>query len=214
MSLNVLHISDTHLKPFKELPSADLLIHSGDALNYGTMEDLIRFRTQLEAIKHNYELIVFVPGNHDRIFEDSYFIAEQFLKETIPNLQVLDNRPYMFKGYKLYGSPDQPYFCNWAFNVKNPHGLYDIYSMIPDDTDILITHCPPKGILDEVYKESVGSIELKAHLHRLKQLKLHCFGHIHYSTGMKGLDKVIFSNGAVCNEDYECVNGGNYIGLP
>lgn len=213
MGLKITHVSDTHLKQFNPEP-ADILIHSGDALNYGNVEELVKFRIQLEAVKKDFSRILFVAGNHDRIFEDSPALAEEILKESIDNIDILDSKAVSIKGgLKVYGESAQPYFCNWSFNIKNPHSLYSIYSQIPDDVDILITHCPPKGILDSVYGESVGSIELKAHLHRLKKLKLHCYGHIHFSAGIEIIDGVTYSNGAICNEEYESTNKGNTFEL-
>lgn len=206
--LTICHISDTHLRPFPELPEADILIHSGDALNGGSISELDKFRKQIEAIQSKYKHILFTPGNHDRIFEQNYKVAEEFLYETIPNILILHNQEWKHPAlpYKFYGTADQPEFCNWAFN-KDPEELINSYSKIPDDTDILITHCPPHGTLDYTMRgEHVGSKELQFELLRLKNLKLHMFGHIHYSYGQIQLNGVKYSNGAICGENYQPIN--------
>lgn len=210
--VKIVHLSDTHLRPFNPEPG-DILVHSGDALNYGNLEELTKFRSQLEAVHKNYKHILFIAGNHDRIFEEAPSLAEEFLLEKIPNLHILNNKSIELEGLKFYGESSQPFFCNWAFNVEDTHKLYDIYAQIPDDVNVLITHCPPKGILDSVYGESVGSIELKAHLPRLKQLKAHLWGHIHYSYGLEQVNGIYYSNAAACNEEYIAVNKENVIEL-
>lgn len=196
----LVHVSDTHLRPFNPEPG-DILVHSGDALNYGHMADLIRFREQLVPLVNNYKHIVFVPGNHDWIFQNDPNLAVDFLKESIPNLTVLHNQSAEILGLKFYGTADQPEFCNWAFN-RNSYDLLESYGRIPDDVEILITHCPAKGMRDVVFGESVGSQELQINMPRLKKLKAHLFGHIHFSRGMDYINDIYYSNGAMVDERY------------
>ncbi len=215
MTLKLLHLSDTHLQTFPELPEADILAHSGDALNYGGMDDLIEFRKQLEPIHTRFQHILFTPGNHDWIFEKNYKFAEEFLYEKIPNILVLHNQEWKHPAipYKFYATSDQPAFCNWAFN-RSPQALIKSYENIPRDTQILITHAPAHGILDKtMYGEEVGSKELKEELPKLKDLKLHMFGHIHHSYGQTKQNGVIYSNGAICNEDYKPTQAPRIIEL-
>lgn len=216
--ISIVHISDTHLKPFPELEKADILIHSGDALNYGNLEELIKFRDQLKAISQNYSHVIFVPGNHDRIFEEDFHLAEGLLKETVSNLTILHNSSVQILGFNFYGTADQPEFCNWAFN-KDRHELIQSYSNIPENTNILITHCPAYGMLDIICNAKppqgihVGSNELQYKLQELKNLKLHCFGHIHFSSGLSNINDIYYSNGAICDEQYIPTNKGNLIEL-
>lgn len=218
MNVKICHISDTHTLPFKIEP-ADILVHSGDALNSGKFKDLVTFRLQLEEIKEHFKHIVYVPGNHDWELQYKPKESEEFLQSTVPNLVVLHEKSIELMGLKFYGTAYQPFFCNWAFNVQYPKDLKEIYERIPDDTQVLVTHCPPYGILDHVINrwnpngEHVGSKELADELPRLKALKLHMFGHIHYSSGMKLIDGVEYSNGAICDEAYLAVNKPNVIEL-
>ena len=75
------------------------------------------------------------------------------------------------------------------------------YANIPDDTDILITHTPPFGILDFDDNINYGSEELLGRI-SVVQPQLHLFGHIHAQYGMTILNGITFSNGAVMNADY------------
>ena len=87
------------------------------------------------------------------------------------------------------------------------------YANIPDDVEVLITHCPPKGILDKLRTKELGSPELAYQYPRLTKLKAHLWGHIHYSYGLLNKDGVYYSNAAICNEAYEAVNKENVIEL-
>lgn len=203
--IKLVHVSDTHLKDFNPEPG-DILIHSGDALNSGRFSELSKFRTQLKLIKDNYKHIVYVAGNHDIVFEDDYGVADLFLKEEINNLIILHNQSIELEGIKFYGTSDQPE-CGWAFG-KLPDELEQSYNNIPDDTEVLITHCPPRGIQDLAVNSNYpngkrfGSIELLAALNRLPKLKAHLYGHIHYSHGILHHNNIIYSNAAICNEYY------------
>jgi Icc-related predicted phosphoesterase len=217
MSIKICHISDTHLRDFNPEP-ADILVHSGDALNSGSKTDLIEFRQQLVCIKDNYSDIVFVAGNHDWEFQHRPEESKAFLKELIPNIHVLQNESIELFGLKFYGSSDQPIFYDWAFN-KSSHDLLHSYSNIPEDIDVLITHVPAKHTLDYVANRfnpngaNVGSQELAIHIPRLKQLKAHLFGHIHYSAGILVKDGIVHSNASICDEQYIPVNKANIIEL-
>lgn len=213
MPLTICHISDTHLQALPVEP-ADILVHSGDFLNYGAMEELVQFRNQLEKVKDKFDKIILVAGNHDEIFETNPHTSKSFLLETIPNLVYLHHETYEYKGYKIFGTPWQPFFNNWSFNVKDNLELYEKYLQIPEDTQILITHCPAEGILDRTHDmKKVGSKALKLALLQLKELKAHMFGHIHYSYGVDYISDVQYSNGAICGEDYKPTNKPRIITL-
>jgi Icc-related predicted phosphoesterase len=134
------------------------------------------------------------------------------------------------EGLKIYGTPWQPYFCNWAFNIYESDRLISLYQNIPEDLDILITHCPPYNILDKTHitpayydntvncgEEPLGSKELETVLSELGEHrpKIHCFGHIHGDggniVGLPYLTKpypggVCYINASVCDENYNPIN--------
>jgi len=218
MSTKIIHVSDTHLRPFNP-EEGDILIHSGDALNRGDFySELPRFREQLELIKDRYRYIIFTPGNHDRCIEANYSESVKFLKETVENIHVLHNESITIDNIKFYATADQPFFFNWAFN-KSSTDLRESYSNIPEDTEVLITHCPAKMILDFVDNRfnpggnNVGSQELADRLPKLTKLKAHLCGHIHFSNGIKTVGNVIHSNASICDEQYNPTNKWNVIEL-
>src|SRR5690606_9104680 len=105
-----------------------------------------------------------------------------------------------------WGSPITPYFHNWAFNRKRGAKIKAHWDLIPDDTDILITHGPPFGILDEtVYSKRTGCEELLLRVYQV-QPKYHIFGHIHEDYGMLAKRETTFVNASVLDDRYELVN--------
>lgn len=214
MGLKIVHLSDTHNKhkDILNIDDGDIIIHSGDATGMGYLSEVTSFLTWFGSLPHKHK--IFVAGNHDWLFDEDPVLANQL---SIDNGIIwLQNEAITIDGIKFYGTADQPVFFDWAFN-KNSHELLHSYVNIPDDTDVLITHCPPKGMLDYTINRynpqgvHVGSEELNIHLLRLKNLKAHLFGHIHYSSGQKLHDGIIYSNGAICDESYRVTYNGNII---
>jgi len=83
--------------------------------------------------------------------------------------------------------------------------LAAVWSNVPADTDVLITHSPPFGILDVVNGEHVGCRDLARELKRIRP-RLHIFGHIHQSYGRIDRDGTIYVNAALRDEEYKLVN--------
>jgi len=186
------------------LPDGDLLIHSGDATSVGQIIDIVKFNQELGGIKTKYKHgIIFIPGNHDFLFERN----QQLARDIMTNAKVLIDESVEIEGIKIYGSPWQPEFNNWAFNLPRGEALKQRWSTIPDDTNILVTHGPPYGILDKCPDGSlVGCEELYKRVFELKQLKLHQFGHIHHAWGTKQIDNITFINASICTENYKPTN--------
>lgn len=214
--MKIICISDTHNQHEKlNLPEGDLLIHSGDWTNRGTEKEILKFINWLSDQSKNYRNICFCAGNHDWLPEKDPIRFLNIISDLLPNnVHYLQDNYVIIEGLKIWGSPNTPYFCNWAFN-KDEQELEDSWENIPEDTDILITHGPPFQILDEVpsdYREegqclNVGCEFLKKRVENLNQLKLHVFGHIHYSYGYKTLNGyTTFANAAICDEKYSPSN--------
>lgn len=200
--MKVVLISDTHLCHLRwplEIPECDLLIHAGDALNGGSEAELVLFSGWFNSQKAKYK--VFVPGNHDRIFEDDPERAVQLLPRDV---LCLVGDGYDPGGIKIYGAPWQPEFCEWAFNLPRGAALAKKWAQIWPGMDILVTHGPPMGILDWSHfsSEHVGCADLRRALVRVKP-KLHVFGHIHGSYGTVVHDGTLFVNAAICDEGYK-----------
>ena len=206
--LKIVCISDTHNCSEKiVVPDGDILIHSGDATITGTIEEIVLFNNWFANLPHKYK--IFVAGNHDWLFEKNNRFARNLLDKSIIYLQ---DSSVEIEGLKIYGSPWQPRFFDWAFNLMRGAELAEKWKMIPDDVDILITHGPPNGILDEVprrdFVENTGCEELRKRVEelRLKNLKLHIFGHIHCGYGTTEKCGVKFVNASNCDESYEPIN--------
>ena len=212
MKTKITYISDTHTKHHKctnDLPGGDILIHSGDIMNSGySVDDIYQFCDWFSGLD-NYKHKIFIAGNHDRYFEDNPKDVVEILKEY-PNITYLQDSSIVINGLTIYGSPWQPEFCNWAFNLpKGGEELESKWAAIPENTDILITHGPPQGILDmsgAPYNEpNLGCSMLRARIDKIKPM-MHVFGHIHGSAGYEFNNGTYFFNASILNERYEYWN--------
>lgn len=207
--MKIVCISDTHNCNAQLLvPEGDLLIHSGDATTTGTIEEVVRFNKWIAGLPHKYK--VFIAGNHDWLFERQNPLARRLLDSGVIYLQ---DSSAEIEGFKIYGSPWQPRFFEWAFNLSRGPELAEKWRLIPDDVEILITHGPPNGILDLVPRkrgiENTGCEELRKRVETLTghgKLKIHVFGHIHCGYGIEEQFGIRFINASTCNEAYLPVN--------
>ena len=203
----IVAISDTHGHVIKNLPKADLLIHSGDWSGRGTYEDTLKFMVWMESIRHNYKEIICVPGNHERWVQDFLPLARKEFKER--GLLLLVDEPMNFDSYKIYGYPWTPMFHNWAFNADDDK-REKLLSNITPDIDILISHGPPFETLDKLDEYGsepgahVGCKKLKNFfLNSYTPPELVIFGHIHNQSGITKEFETIFVNAASVNEQYK-----------
>lgn len=224
--MKITFISDTHTYMYDEhykeliLPEGDILCFSGDIMSSGYNEgELIHFLKWLSKQPFKYK--IFIAGNHDRILEDKRLIAEEIISRFQgDNIIYLKDSSFVVDGIKFYGTPYQPYFCGWAFNVQEFEKLVNIYRQIPDDVDVLLTHCPPYGILDQSHQPNysnptgenhLGSMELKEVLAEKNQYNIAprvvAFGHIHGDGGKKiQIEDTLYINASLCDENYDPTN--------
>ena len=219
-------ISDTHTKHEEllwdptDLPGGDLLIHAGDLMNSGkNINDITSFCSWFDTLTQ-YDAKVFIAGNHDIMFEDFPERAMEVVNsyKGIDYLQDEEMKLY-FDGpngdepennVKIYGSPWQPWFYDWAFNLpKGGQELFDKWAAIPEDTDILITHGPAQGHLDTSgppYNEpNLGCPLLANRINEIKP-KIHVCGHIHGGYGYAYFNGTHFFNASILNERYDYAN--------
>jgi Icc-related predicted phosphoesterase len=210
--MKIWHISDTHTYHglLKVPEGIDMVIHSGDATNprdpYASEQEMLNFISWFGSlpIKHK----VFVAGNHDLCIERNLVTKIDFMKNGIV---YLENDYAEVEGIKIWGSPFTPTFGQgWAFNKKRS-ALHDVWKHIPDDVDIVVTHGPPKGILDLAYHqlnciEFCGDEALRKRMYLLNP-KLCLFGHIHNNediinagTMKLSIGNTIYSNGSVVTD--------------
>ena len=213
MKQRITLISDTHTKHDKLngfLPGGDILIHAGDLTSRGYITEIENFAKWYDKI-NNYDTKVFICGNHDFGFQDDNERVKGLLT-GYKNIDYLQD-DWMMVGeeyermIKIWGSPWQPEFHNWAFNLPRGEKLKEKWDMIPVDTDILITHGPPMGKLDYVPYDNVnvGCEDLLTRIQDIKP-KIHVFGHIHEGYGYVFDGNTHFINAAVLNGRYEYQN--------
>jgi len=228
--MRIVCISDTHSlqhNMLHELPKGDVLIHAGDISNKGEERDVTEFIHWFQNIE-GFDTKIFIAGNHDFCFErvnqphhkgDYDWLHNLMAPENLAQSDVTyleDNfmtieDPEFSRPIKFYGSPWQPYFHDWAFNLPRlGEEMEKKWLMIPDDTDVLITHGPPNGILDLVNNwrqpfQNVGCELLRFHVERVKP-SLNVFGHIHEGYGVKQVDGTLFVNASICNPVYNPIN--------
>lgn len=196
--MKILHLSDTHgtHHRLRNLPEADVVVHSGDFTMTGTKQEAIDFLNWLCDLP--YANKIFICGNHD----DCLYGAS--IDGLDSNVHYLCNSGIEIDGVKFYGVPMFMGDCITNRQSKN-------YDKIPADTDILITHSPAYGILDFDDNIHYGSEEISSRINSLPQLKAHLFGHIHAQHGTEIIDNILFSNGALLNADYTTPTSPNVI---
>jgi predicted phosphodiesterase len=198
-------LSDTHSRHDElDVPGADILIHAGDATWTGTYNQIRAFGKWLRALPHPLKLVV--AGNHDWGFETAPAAARRAIGDGRDGLVYLQDSGITVNGVKFWGSPWQPAFQNWAFNLpRGSEALGRWWTAIPNQTDVLITHGPPSGILDAVDSMHLGCELL---LQRVKELqpRLHIFGHIHEGAGICESGGTTFVNASICDAQYQPTN--------
>ena len=212
--MKILHISDTHgHHRFLNIPeNIDMIIHSGDFSNY---RDVYKNEPETREFLHWYGNLdikykILIAGNHDSV---AFNWPKEFKKNCKErNIIYLENETINIEGINIFGTPVQPIFGNWYFQKKREK-LDKFWNNIPDNTDILIVHGPPKGILDLSYDkdhklEYCGCKALRRHILERIKPKFVLFGHVHnvkdiINAGVTKLSKAdtIFSNGSVVTDN-------------
>jgi len=219
--MKIVMISDTHSMhdALKMMPPGDVLIHSGDFTGRGDPERVKEFNEWLRDVSSLYKHTIVIPGNHELTFQRGVKDSNGFQTQSpesiqllITNATLLIDQEIIIDGVKFYGSPWQPFFHNWAYNIHRGH-LKATWEKIPNDTDVLITHGPPHGILDlvpsrDAYRGSdvrVGCEQLRDRILEVRP-KLHVFGHIHEGYGSIHSDGTTYVNASICDGSYRPIN--------
>lgn len=208
-TIKVLAMSDCHgnLPPSKDMPKCDLVLIGGDICgHHGVLDQSIWLHKYFTPWLENLpaEKIIGVAGNHDFIWERAPHLVPK-----MPWTYLQDDF-CMFKGWKIWGSPWQPRFFDWAFNLDEPD-LARKWSFIHNDTDIFVLHGPPKHFGDKVIHVRpgedgyVGSPSLAEKVREV-QPKLAIFGHIHPGFGVYQCGGSTLANVSIVDEQYDDVN--------
>ena len=205
--MKITMISDTHNKHkfvTDDLSGGDLLIHAGDLSSMGYEHEIREFCKWYNSLD-NYTHKVFIAGNHDWGFQINTEKVREIL-DFYGNITYLQDNDVLVgdKLVSVYGSPWQPEFYNWAFNLERKGDeLKEKWDNIPSNTDILITHGPAYGYVDRVIgrPENLGCELLTDRIKEIKP-KIHVCGHIHTGYGYTFDGDTHYINAAVLNESY------------
>jgi Icc-related predicted phosphoesterase len=202
--VRLVFISDTHLELLDGVPDGDILVHCGDYSFVGTENDTIAFNSWLKKQPHSHKIVI--PGNHDWI---AYNDGVRF-RQIMSAATVLIDEEVTIEGLRFYGSPWTPKFGTWAF-MRERWKMDQIWNNIPDGIDVLITHGPPRGILDEILRFdsfknqwatiNTGCLALSKRVLEVKP-KIHAFGHIHDGAGKLDMYGIHFVNASIMNDQY------------
>ena len=199
--MRVVCISDTHNQLHKlDIPTGDLLIHAGDLTRRGSLMEVQEADRALSRLPHRHKIII--AGNHDWAFVREPAAARASITSAI----YLEDEAVVIEGLRLYGSPWQPWFFDWAFNYPRGVSLKPVWDLIPETTDLLITHGPPRGHGDRPARgELVGCPDLTMAIQRIRP-RIHVFGHIHEGYGITQEGPTTCINASSCMLNYIPLN--------
>lgn len=213
-------LSDTHTYHHDlSVPEGDFLIHSGDFTKTGRAQDIISFVRWFASQPHKHKILV--AGNHDLTLDASHYRHTWYRWHKYPedegsirdyiereeSIHYLQDSEVTLDGVRIYGSPWQPAFGGWGFNLpRNSEALKEKWGAVPEGLDVLVTHSPPYGVLDQLDSgESVGCERLLSAVES-KHPRVHVFGHIHEGYGTAQNEHTFFINASSCDGLYKAVN--------
>ncbi|MFT5240962.1 MAG: 3',5'-cyclic AMP phosphodiesterase CpdA [Kiritimatiellia bacterium] len=200
--MRIVCISDTHglHDGVGGVPDGDVLVHAGDLTNHGEISQVRSFNEWIGRLPHPHKLVI--AGNHDFCFEN----APESCEPLLTNCTYLRDSGAVIQGVRFYGSPWQPWFYDWAFNLQRGAEIRAKWRLIPQDTDVLITHGPALGHGDMTDdNEAAGCADLLESINE-RDIRLHVFGHIHEGYGVTHRDDTQFVNASTCTLSYEPTN--------
>jgi 3',5'-cyclic AMP phosphodiesterase CpdA len=212
--MRIVAVSDLHGN-LPTVPPCDLLLLPGDItpvrdhrLAFQAEWLNTTFRAWLASVPARK--VVGVAGNHDFLFEQ----APERVPADLPWTYLQDSGT-TWEGLRLWGTPWQPWFHDWAFNLYEPE-LVPKWALIPPGTDILVLHGPPFGLGDGVPERGgvrrCGSPSLLARIEAIRP-RLVVYGHIHPGAGVYQTKGATLANVSLLDDRYEVVNGPSVFRL-
>lgn len=190
--MKILHLSDTHgqHRKLERLPPADIIVHAGDVSMVGESDEILDFIEWFGRLDYKYK--IFIAGNHDICLDGAEI-------DGLPeNCHYLCNSGVTIEGLKFWGIP---FFFSDDVEGRCPEQM----RQIPADTDVLITHRPPLGILDTASGNTYGCPDMLEAVLRIYP-RYHLLGHIHAAHGIVKAEQTTFVNGALLDEQYRLTN--------
>ena len=187
--MRIVAVADTHLfHRALAVPDGDMFVHAGDMCRGGDLVELRAAADWINSLPHRHKVIV--AGNHDWAFAREPGAARAMFRGA----HYLQDAEVTLDGVRFYGSPWQPEFCGWAFNLHRGPELAAIWAKIPRGIDVLVTHGPPHGYGDRTTETArAGCADLRLRVAEI-QPRLHLFGHIHQDGGMWRDGATTFAN--------------------
>lgn len=189
--MRIVAVADTHTfeDDLGALPDGDVFVHAGDMLRRGSLKELEPVAKWIRALPHRHKIVV--AGNHDFCFER---VRPHALDLLGPDVHYLEDSEVTLEGIRFWGSPWQPEFHDWAFNLPRGEKLAAKWAQIPQGIDVLVTHGPPLHHGDRT--DVNGRQGCEALLEALPRIRprLHLFGHIHEDGGMFTFEDSILAN--------------------
>ncbi|MDQ8201483.1 metallophosphoesterase [Pelagicoccus sp. SDUM812003] len=194
--MKVTLISDTHTMHDRLPPlSGDVLVHAGDFYDLAECRDKKLKRLNAWFAKQDFQVKLFVPGDHDIPVFKSWRAGKNYLSEAT----LLVDSVYEYEGVHFYGSPWVPNADGYAFAMEDER-IEETWSKIPLETDVLITHVPPFGALDDgPFDRGLGCRVLRRKVREVRPC-CHVYGHIHWSSGYQKLGGTRFVNSSYVNQ--------------
>mmetsp|Transcript_16309 Transcript_16309/g.19556 ORF Transcript_16309/g.19556 Transcript_16309/m.19556 type:complete len:272 (-) Transcript_16309:501-1316(-) len=212
-------ISDTHSRKLEpaQIPLGDVLIHAGDFTQVGKPGEVESFSEFLGSLPHEEKVVI--AGNHDLAFDTNNYErlkrdfakflgknppSSEEVKSKLKNCIYLQDSAVRVKGVMIYGSPWQPWFHDWGFNLERGPQIKGVWDQIPEGIDILITHGPPLGHGDLCFPSNcrAGCFDLLEAIERIRP-RYHVFGHIHEGYGVTTDGVTDFINASTCDIQYK-----------
>tara|TARA_R110000824_G_scaffold12226_7_gene53665 strand:- start:67612 stop:68238 length:627 start_codon:yes stop_codon:yes gene_type:complete len=201
--MKIVCISDTHGAHEKvDIPDGDVIVHAGDLTSRGGMRDLNSFHLWFKNLPHKHKIVI--AGNHDFCFEnENKELSKQVLSDGCIYLQ---DSGIEIDGINFWGTPWQPWFHDWAFNLKTEKEREIYWDLIPRNTDVLLVHGPPQGNGDLCMGgDRPGCRKLRDKIREL-QPKIVVTGHIHEDYGEHKIGDTDILNASIMDFRYNPVN--------
>lgn len=222
-------ISDTHGlhgKMTHRIPEGHVLIHAGDFSDTGEVAQVASLERWLSCMPHEHKVVI--AGNHDVTFHTEYYarnwerfhyerqdsVAARAVLTESASVIYLEDSGTTIHGLRIWGSPWQPFFCDWAYNLRRGAACAQKWSLIPDEVDVLITHGPVAGRGDACSSGYHAGCEDLLHAIRRRRIKFHVCGHVHEGYGASSDGVTTYVNASTCDLNYRASNAPIVFDVP
>ncbi|TVZ25786.1 Icc-related predicted phosphoesterase [Gillisia sp. Hel_I_86] len=200
--MKIICISDTHNKHEKLiLPGGDCIVHAGDFTEAGTKKETMNFLEWFSSTPYKHKILI--AGNHDFYLQKKSYELNQLIPT---NIHYLEDSGVTIGQVNFWGSPYTPGDTSWAFTKDRGKPISKHWDKIPKNTNVLITHSPPFGILDELDNKTM--IGCKNLAERISELNIthHIFGHVHNDYGTVKTERTTYINSSSLDKTYRLIN--------